>query len=102
MAAAITDALRGFEAARHRVLLVLVAIQVLDGRSIGEVARAWSVSRELASRWSRRAPACGNETATPQRGVPDDARVLSAKATPDPSPGRHDTVADLTGEPPFR
>ncbi|GEM_PF-2639256 len=51
---------------------------------------------------SRRAPAYGNETATPQGGVPDDARVLSAKAIPDPSPGRHDTVADLTGEPPFR
>jgi len=51
--AAITDALRRFEAARHRVLLVLVAIQVQEGRSIGEVAKAWGVSRQLASRWVR-------------------------------------------------
>jgi len=49
--AAITNALRRFEAARHRVLLVLVAIQVQEGRSIGEVAKAWGVSRQLASRW---------------------------------------------------
>ena len=49
--AAVTNALRRFEAARHRVLLVLVAIQVQEGRSIGEVAKDWGVSRQLASRW---------------------------------------------------
>ena len=40
-----------FEAARHRVRLLLVAIEVDEGRSIGEVARSWGVSRQLASRW---------------------------------------------------
>ena len=49
--AAVTDAIRGFEAARHRVRLLLVAIEVDEGRSIGEVARIWGVSRQLASRW---------------------------------------------------
>ena len=49
--AAVTDAIRGFEAARHRVRLLLVAIEVEEGRSIGEVARSWGVSRQLASRW---------------------------------------------------
>ena len=48
---AITDAIRGFEAARHRVRLLLVAIEVEEGRSIGEVAKSWGVSRQLASRW---------------------------------------------------
>ena len=48
---AVTDAIRNFEAARHRVRLLLVAIEVEEGRSIGEVARSWGVSRQLASRW---------------------------------------------------
>jgi transposase-like protein len=33
------------------VRLLLVAIEVEEGRSIGEVARSWGVSRQLASRW---------------------------------------------------
>ncbi len=49
--AAVTDAIRGFEAARHRVRLLLVAIEIEEGRTIGEVARSWGVSRQLASRW---------------------------------------------------
>ena len=49
--AGVTDAIRSFEAARHRVRLLLVAIEVDEGRSIGEVARCWGVSRQLASRW---------------------------------------------------
>jgi hypothetical protein len=48
---AITDAIRGFEAARHRVRLLLVAIEIEEGLSIGEVAKSWGVSRQLASRW---------------------------------------------------
>jgi hypothetical protein len=48
---AVTDAIRGFEAARHRVRLLLVAIEVKEGLSIGEVAKSWGVSRQLASRW---------------------------------------------------
>jgi len=47
----VTDAIRGFEAARHRVRLLLVAIEVEEGLSIGEVAKSWGVSRQLASRW---------------------------------------------------
>ena len=31
--------------------VLLVAIEVEEGRSIGEVARSWGVSRQLASRW---------------------------------------------------
>ncbi len=48
---AVTDAIRGFEAARHRVRLLLVAIEIEEGLSIGEVAKSWGVSRQLASRW---------------------------------------------------
>lgn len=48
---AVSDAIRGFEAARHRVRLLLVAIEVEEGGSIGEVAKSWGVSRQLASRW---------------------------------------------------
>jgi len=48
---AVTDAIRGFEAARHRVRLLLVAIEVEEGESIGDVARSWGVARQLASRW---------------------------------------------------
>jgi transposase-like protein len=33
------------------VRLLLVAIEVEEGRSIGDVARSWGVSRQLASRW---------------------------------------------------
>jgi len=48
---AVTDAIRNFEAARHRVRLLLVAIEVEEGGSIGDVAKSWGVSRQLASRW---------------------------------------------------
>lgn len=48
---AVTDAIRGFEAARHHVRLLLVAMEVNEGLSIGEVAKSWGVSRQLASRW---------------------------------------------------
>ena len=47
----VTDAIRDFEAARHRVRLLLVAIEVEEGESIGGVAKGWGVSRQLASRW---------------------------------------------------
>jgi hypothetical protein len=57
---AVTDAIRGFEAARHRVRLLLVAIEVEEGGSIGKVARSGGGSRQLASRWVQ-------ESATIQR-----------------------------------
>ena len=47
----VTDAIRDFEAARHRVRLLLVAIEMEEGESIGKVAKGWGVSRQLASRW---------------------------------------------------
>lgn len=46
-----TEAIQRFEATRHRVRLVLVAMSLDDGASIAEVARTWGVSRQLASRW---------------------------------------------------
>ncbi len=48
---AVTEAIHGFETARRRSRLRLVAMSLDDGTSIAEVARAWGVSRQLASRW---------------------------------------------------
>jgi hypothetical protein len=47
----LTEAVKGFEVARHRVRLVLVAMAIEEGMSITDVARSWGVSRQLASRW---------------------------------------------------
>jgi len=47
----VTEAVKGFEVARHRVRLILVAIAVDEGMSITDVAKRWGVSRQLASRW---------------------------------------------------
>ncbi len=47
----LTEAIKGFEVARHRVRLLMVAIAVDEGMSITDMARSWGVSRQLASRW---------------------------------------------------
>ena len=49
--AAVTDAIKGFEASRHRVRLDLVGMSLDEGMTIAEIARSWGVSRQLASRW---------------------------------------------------
>jgi hypothetical protein len=51
----LTEAIKGFEVVRHRSRLLLVAMAIDEGMSIAEVARAWGVSRQLASRWVREA-----------------------------------------------
>ena len=48
---ALTDAIKQFEAIRHRSRLALVAISLEEGSTIAEIARTWGVSRQLASRW---------------------------------------------------
>jgi D-serine deaminase-like pyridoxal phosphate-dependent protein len=50
---ALTESIKEFELARHQTRLVLVAMAVDEGMSIADVARAWGVSRQLASRWVR-------------------------------------------------
>ncbi len=47
----VTTAIQEFEVTRHRARLALVAMSLQDGMSIAEIARAWGVSRQLASRW---------------------------------------------------
>lgn len=56
---AVTEAIQGFETTRRRSRLRLVAMSLDDGMSIAEVARAWGVSRQLASRWVQETRSAG-------------------------------------------
>jgi hypothetical protein len=58
---AISDVFRGFEAARHRLRLLEVAMEVEDGRSIGEVAKSWVYPASSPRGGCRRAPASRSE-----------------------------------------
>jgi len=46
----LTDALDAFSGARHKARLALLALAVEEGASMAEAGRAFSVSRQLASR----------------------------------------------------
>ena len=49
----LTDTLAEFERHRHRTRLALTAAALEEGMSIGEIARAWGFSRQLAARYAR-------------------------------------------------
>ena len=46
------DALNGLEQARHRLRLAAMAGCLAAGMSIGELARQWGFSRQLAARYA--------------------------------------------------
>jgi len=52
-------ALQALEAARHHSRLTVFAAGLEEGMTIGELARAWGFSRQLASRYAKEARALG-------------------------------------------
>jgi len=46
----LADRLAQFEAARHRMRAACFRMSLAEGLSIGEIARLWGISRQLASR----------------------------------------------------
>jgi len=46
----VTEAIEGFEAARHQLRLALFALGKEEGASISEIGRVLGISRQLASR----------------------------------------------------
>jgi hypothetical protein len=63
------DRLRNFEDVRHRMRVACFRLSLADGLSIGEVARLWGVSRQLASRMVR------SRAADPPRAIMRGSRV---------------------------
>ncbi len=51
----LSDALEGLEHSRHRVKVVLASRGLDQGMTIGEIGRAWGVSRQLAARYAKEA-----------------------------------------------
>jgi hypothetical protein len=51
----LTDQLKEFETRRHLSRLSLIAAQLAEGESIGEIARSWGFSRQLASKFAHEA-----------------------------------------------
>ena len=51
----VSDAMAGFEAARHRFRLALVAVAVDNGYSTARIGEAFAFSRQLASRYLKEA-----------------------------------------------
>jgi hypothetical protein len=49
----LTDAIEDFEYFRHRSRLSLTASGLQEGMTIGQVGRAWGISRQLAARYAR-------------------------------------------------
>jgi hypothetical protein len=52
---ALTEALDEFERCRHQARLSLIAAELEEGRSIGDIGRTWGFSRQLASRYAKEA-----------------------------------------------
>jgi hypothetical protein len=46
----VSDALDGWERARHRAQQLVYRLSALDGESITDISRRWGVSRQLVSR----------------------------------------------------
>ena|SRR3974390_1931799 len=53
--AALMDALKSLTAARHRLRVAVIAAGIDEGMSIGELGRAFGVSRQLAARYAKEA-----------------------------------------------
>jgi hypothetical protein len=51
----LTEALRYFEQCRHHARLSLIAAELEEGRSIGEIGRTWGFSRQLAAKYAKEA-----------------------------------------------
>jgi len=51
----LSDALDELERSRHEVKLIIAAEGLRQGMSIGEIGRAWGVSRQLAARYAKEA-----------------------------------------------
>lgn len=88
--ASVTDAIKGFESTRHRVRLDLVGMSLDEGMTIAEIARAWGVSRQLASRWVQEALALRGPCGASVDGPVDGRFAGSADGPTDgvPAPGR--------------
>jgi hypothetical protein len=50
-----SDALDAFEQSRHQVRVAIAARGMDEGMTIGEIARSWGVSRQLAARYAKEA-----------------------------------------------
>ena len=55
----LTDALEELERSRHRVKIAVAATGLDEGMTIGELGRAWGVSRQLAARYAKEARSSG-------------------------------------------
>lgn len=51
----LTDAMAEFERHRHSTRITLTAAALEEGMTIGQIARAWGFSRQLAARYAREA-----------------------------------------------
>lgn len=51
----LTAAFKEFEKQRHQTRLAIIAAQLAEGASIGEIGRSWEFSRQLASKYAREA-----------------------------------------------
>jgi len=51
----LTETIEDFEYFRHRSRLSLTASGLEEGMTIGQIGRAWGVSRQLAARYAREA-----------------------------------------------
>jgi hypothetical protein len=49
----LTDSMDDFERHRHRTRSALTAVALDEGMTIGQIARQWGFSRQLASRYAR-------------------------------------------------
>jgi hypothetical protein len=55
----VTEAIEGFEAARHQLRLALFTLGIEEGASISEIGRTLGISRQLASRLAAQAASQG-------------------------------------------
>jgi hypothetical protein len=51
----LTESIEDFEYIRHRARLSLTASGLDEGMTIGQIGRAWGISRQLAARYAREA-----------------------------------------------
>jgi hypothetical protein len=82
----LVERLTRFEEARHGMRLACFRMSSTEGRSIGDIARLWGISRQLASRLINEAP-----EAPPS--------VRGRKATSDLPPRLRDMVGPETPRP---
>jgi hypothetical protein len=73
----LTRAAADFEAARHASRLAVFRVQQAEGMSVGAIARAWGLSRQLVSRTLKEARDATDSDAVSRR---DPAQPMSAVA----------------------